>query len=331
MSKKITSPSSSIPKLPSIRGSRESLIRKTRDLTPEYVGAFSYVDFLDNDVAPGSPLRLSSAWGYLTIDALKLPYSAGLNIQEGMLSAFNFLALPDYGGEIRFYNRNYPQEGEFLKPTRLGASNYKLEMMKSGSLIEIEDVGGSQGKVDTHAALTASHGVTTIDGITERDTAISSHAALTASHGVTKIADDTGKGARVFNNANISIPNGVWTTLTFNSETYDQDTCHDPSTNPSRLTAHTAGKYMITGHVYFDLDLGLSGGRDIAIRLNGTTNIAIISLNASYYTGYSISTIMDLAVNDYVELRAYQNSGAALNILYYDSWTPYFAMQRISA
>ena len=54
-------------------------------------------------------------------------------------------------------------------------------------------------------------------------------------------------GARVYNDANISIPDNTETAVTFNTEEWDTDTIHDPSTNPERLTAKTAGKYL--GHV----------------------------------------------------------------------------------
>ena len=49
---------------------------------------------------------------------------------------------------------------------------------------ELETSVGAQGKVDIHAADTSTHGVTTVDGVTERDAAITTHAGEADPHTV---------------------------------------------------------------------------------------------------------------------------------------------------
>ena len=108
--------------------------------------------------------------------------------------------------------------------------------------------------------------------------------------------------ARVHNSAAITISNNTLTVLTFDSERYDTDTIHSTSSNTSRLTAKTAGKYIITGNVRWD-DNG-TGRRLLSILVNGSTTIArgeTAILSAE--TSQNISTHYDLAVDDFVELE----------------------------
>lgn len=137
------------------------------------------------------------------------------------------------------------------------------------------------------------------------------------------------EGARVFHNANQSIPNLTATILAFNSERYDTDTIHDPVINNSRLTAKTAGKYVIIGNIFWTSFVG--GRRTFNFRLNGATIIAneempIAPGGISYG---ALSTIYDLALNDYIELAVFQSSGAGLSILVSANFSPEFMMQRI--
>ena len=139
-------------------------------------------------------------------------------------------------------------------------------------------------------------------------------------------------GARVYNSANISAADAGDTALTFDSERYDTDGIHSTSSNTGRLTCQTAGKYMISFTGYFAYAAG-GGSRGFAIRLNGTTGIAIVRnsavINVGDVTAFTLSTIYDLAVSDYVEVTAYQISGAALNVISSGNNTPEFMMQYV--
>lgn len=136
-------------------------------------------------------------------------------------------------------------------------------------------------------------------------------------------------GARVYNNADISVANGALVALTFNTERFDTDTIHDTGTNTGRLTCKTAGVYLITANIAFDVNS--TGHRDVYLRVNGTTIMAATVQPALALAGNIIvcSTHYSLAVNDYVEVVVYQNSGGALNVLYLGDYTPEFMMQRI--
>lgn len=140
---------------------------------------------------------------------------------------------------------------------------------------------------------------------------------------------DSRDGARVFNNANISIPNSSDTALTFNSERWDDNTIHDTSTNPGRLTATIEGRYQICGGVTWAANA--TGNRNLSIRLNGSTTIALeaeksLSAGKSHYT---ICTTTQLAAAGYAELMAFQDSGGALNVELAANRSPEFMMQRL--
>ena len=79
-------------------------------------------------------------------------------------------------------------------------------------------------------------------------------------------------GARAYHDANQNSSHGTWKTMELNSERWDTDGIHDNVTNNSRLTAQTAGKYIITGSIFFDDDPWNTRG--IHILLNGATVIA---------------------------------------------------------
>lgn len=138
---------------------------------------------------------------------------------------------------------------------------------------------------------------------------------------------------RVTHNATQSITTGTETSLAFNTERFDQagnaaDTMHDTVTNNSRLTCRYAGVYLIGGHFEWAAD---PGNTLIAIRFNNTTTIAKTQEAAagSDTRALSISTLYALAVNDFVELRAFQSTGAGLNIQSSGNYTPEFWMVRV--
>ena len=135
--------------------------------------------------------------------------------------------------------------------------------------------------------------------------------------------------ARVYNSAAISINNNTVTSLTFDSERFDTDTIHSTSSNTSRLTATTAGKYDIAGTASFVSNA--TGRRALLIRYNGTTVIAQQEWDTSQngITYMTISTLYDMAVDDYVEMLVFQDSGGSLNINALSNHSPEFMMARV--
>ena len=135
-------------------------------------------------------------------------------------------------------------------------------------------------------------------------------------------------GARVYHSANQSIPNDTITTLAFDSEDYDTDDIHDTVTNNSRLTCKTAGKYLIAACIPYSTNG--TGYRGAWIDLNGSVTLTLARIPAVTSSGIGtyvfIMTVYDLSVNDYVVLKAKQDSGGALDVLVNGL---FFAMQRV--
>jgi hypothetical protein len=123
---------------------------------------------------------------------------------------------------------------------------------------------------------------------------------------------------RVYHNTTQSLTDITETTVAFNSERFDTDTMHDTVTNNSRITIKTAGIYEITAN----LEIAQSADYVAAyayIRLNGATLIGIDGgpiASTSQGIRLNPKTLWKCAVNDYLEVRAYQDNtaNAARNI-----------------
>ncbi len=137
-------------------------------------------------------------------------------------------------------------------------------------------------------------------------------------------------GAHVYHNANQSVPNyaGSWTTVQFNSEKYDTDNMHDTVTNNERLTAKTAGKYLLIFSCTFASNA--TGLRYCRIYSGGTIQIgnAIQGLSGDT-TKINAFAEAILDVNDYAYVEVAQTSGIALDILYEPVNSPIFIMRRV--
>lgn len=136
---------------------------------------------------------------------------------------------------------------------------------------------------------------------------------------------------RVFHNATQSITNNTPTILAFNSERFDTagnaaDTMHDTVTNNGRLTCRYAGKYQITANVAWASN-PTSGVIELVL------NVGVTVIAAQWVTGnynyMQCTTLYDLAVNDYVQVRVTQGSGGALNVSSSANYSPEFMMVRV--
>jgi hypothetical protein len=125
-------------------------------------------------------------------------------------------------------------------------------------------------------------------------------------------------GANATKTANQSIANVTITSISFDgTDIIDTNGFHDPSTNNSRMTIPTGygGKYLIQSNLQFAANV--TGGREVYIRKNGSTDLQVIQSVVSSNTGsinMSISGTYALVAGDYVEIRAYQSSGGSLDI-----------------
>lgn len=118
----------------------------------------------------------------------------------------------------------------------------------------------------------------------------------------------------VSNSSSQSIASGSSVVLNANTEAFDNDAMHSTVTNNSRVTAQTAGRYLLVSTVQFAANG--TGRRGVNFLVNGTTNFsaafaAPLAANAIIVPGIRLVT---LAATDYVEARAFQDSGGALNV-----------------
>jgi hypothetical protein len=147
------------------------------------------------------------------------------------------------------------------------------------------------------------------------DPLVASDRCVIAVAGVTRSAP----GCRVYRNTSQSIPNVTDTVLAWNAVRYDTDGMWNSGT-PTRLTAQTAGRYLLGAAVTFD---GSSGGgwRQVALRSSVSARVAI---GGSPARGAGAGThvvplVTDwlLSVGEYVETYVYHDSGGALSVVPY--------------
>jgi hypothetical protein len=138
-------------------------------------------------------------------------------------------------------------------------------------------------------------------------------------------------GCTLYKSANQAIPNDTWDTITFDSELFDTDGFHSTSSNTSRITIPSgkAGKYLIIGNWVWD---AISTQYETYLGLNGSLSYMGPQTGASSGkpTSSAKSWILNLAVGDYLELRALHKYGSNVNILGTDDHTQ-FSVQYLGA
>jgi hypothetical protein len=110
-----------------------------------------------------------------------------------------------------------------------------------------------------------------------------------------------------------TLTTGTYTAVLFDTEDFDSHNGHSTVSNTSRYTAVTAGVYEVSGGCAFAANA--TGRRLARVAANGTViggSLSGIPANASV-VGYPVrTTLVRLAVGDYVELQALQESGGNL-------------------
>lgn len=117
-----------------------------------------------------------------------------------------------------------------------------------------------------------------------------------------------------------SIANNTQVTLIFPStEEFDTNNLHDVSTNNSRLTPSSTGKWLIFAHIGFLPNS--TGFRLVRITANNGAAPGAIAAQVvpAKTTGAgdqtcSVTTVMDLTPSDFVEVKVIQDSGGALSV-----------------
>lgn len=121
-------------------------------------------------------------------------------------------------------------------------------------------------------------------------------------------------GCRLTKSSTQSISDNTETNVTWDTETWDTDSMHSTSSNTERITATTAGIYLITA--YLNWASSGSGSRFVTISKSGVGTIARqnVGSTASGAGECNASVAINLAVGDYVTISCYQNSGGSLNL-----------------
>lgn len=122
------------------------------------------------------------------------------------------------------------------------------------------------------------------------------------------------------------------TALTLDTEDYDSDNGHSTSTNTSRYTIQVAGTYLIMGTAA--IGTSATGNRKLGININGA-NARGGTVQGPGFASNSwsavVCTTQALNLGDYVELVAWQNSGATLGTSATTGFGPTLMCQWISS
>ena len=113
--------------------------------------------------------------------------------------------------------------------------------------------------------------------------------------------------------ANQALNNNTWTKVSFQTEIFDTDNSFDNATN-FRFTPLVAGYYQINATVLSQFFTAIAG----SIYKNGSGDVYAVGVGTSAQL-YSSVTISDISYlngsTDYVEIYAYQASGAGTNMM----------------
>ncbi|HUW95107.1 MAG TPA: hypothetical protein VMW58_04925 [Anaerolineae bacterium] len=140
---------------------------------------------------------------------------------------------------------------------------------------------------------------------------------------------------RVYKAASQSIGSGGWVAVQFDGEHWDTDSIHNNAVNNTRLTCKTAGIYLMIGHGQFTASAG-GVARAMGVRITyavGGTNFLTIQngiVSAAMIARMVTDTLWSMAVNDYIELLVYQDTGGNLNLEAQSHYSPRFMMTRVA-
>lgn len=216
----------------------------------------------------------------------------------------------------------YPWWG-VVKPTGAAPTRSNSEMVKV--------TGGSSSGGTTTLTITRAQGlpVTTARSIIVGDDIYEAVAAQDM------IDIQYPPNCSAYNSTGQTITTGTVTALTFDSEQYDTASMHSTSSNTSRITVPSAGKYQLVAQVLFDINS--TGRRLFNFRKNGTDLFGSLDekqpVNTGGYTVCKGLLQVEAAANDYFECVVYHTKGSNLDVLGNNSGntqTSLFQVEKIS-
>jgi len=133
--------------------------------------------------------------------------------------------------------------------------------------------------------------------------------------------------ARIYRNIDQSVPKLVTTVLVFTTAVRNDGELWS-AVSPTRLTAPVAGWYQILGSARWDASS--AGTRSLSIRVNGDAILAeVVQLGNGNGLAQNVITLYYLSAGGYVELCAYQDSGASRVIQNVAQYSPEFMMVKV--
>ena len=140
-------------------------------------------------------------------------------------------------------------------------------------------------------------------------------------------------GCRLYKSGTQTISTATVTAITFDSESFDTDGFHSTSSNTSRITIPSgkAGKYLFYGKIVYGASATVKYFQ-ARLAKNGTlSELVEQDSQGQYQVTRQISAVFDLAVGDYVELMAYQETGANNTVAGATTYTTTFSCAFLGA
>lgn len=266
-----------------------------------------------------------------------LVYSAagGQNVGTGAVLAFDSEAY-----DVTGWHDNSSNNSRLTVPTgvtlvrmtsnyRTTANNALLEHRKGGSTFVgcgRADSGGTNLDETTNA-FSAIFSVTAgdyLETFANQNNTIGTARADNTWQSV-EVIDSSVKRALAKKTGNQSLSAGATVTVTWDAEEYDTDGFHDNSTNNSRLTAPSTGRYRVTANL---TGSSVSGQMVLTMLKNGSSARGLAARDCDTLNEENLnaaSSVLELTAGDYIEVQAFSTN--ASNVVAGDS--SWFAMESI--
>lgn len=156
---------------------------------------------------------------------------------------------------------------------------------------------------------------------------------LTASHLNTYVRDNVAwiatdsPSCRAYKSGTQSISDNTATSVTYDSERYDNASMHSTSSSTDRITVPSGagGKYLFGTYVSWAADV--DGYREVLILQNGATTVGKDHRSVPGSGGNSAVTVTSayaLAAADYISVTVQHTAGNALNVASSEFWAFWF-------